>query len=141
MVPSAAPAIPNVNPNSLAPFVDPLPLPVIAVPTGQRSLPGSPGSRLPLYRVAARAVTQKLHRDLPATPLWAYGGSVPGVMFDVHAGEGVLIEWANELPAKHFLPIDHTLHGAEPVLNAGPLVHQDNRIPANAAKAFIDELM
>jgi 2-oxoglutarate ferredoxin oxidoreductase subunit beta len=34
-----------------------------------------------------------------------------------------------------------TLHGAEPVLNAGPLVHQDNRIRADAAKAFIDELM
>jgi spore coat protein A len=116
MVPSAAPAIPNVDPNSLAQFVDPLPLPGIAQPTGHRSWPASPASpasRLPVYRVAARAVTQKLHRDLPATPLWAYGGSVPGVMFDVRAGEGLLIEWANELPAKHFLPIDHTLHGAE----------------------------
>ena len=28
-------------------------------------------------------------------------------------GEGLLIEWANELPDKHFLPIDHSLHGAE----------------------------
>jgi hypothetical protein len=33
------------------------------------------------------------------------------------------------------------LHGAEPVLASGPLVHQDNRIPREAAKAFIDELM
>ncbi len=24
-----------------------------------------------------------------------------------------MVEWANELPARHFLPIDHTLHGAE----------------------------
>ena len=24
-----------------------------------------------------------------------------------------LVEWANELPPKHFLPIDHSLHGAE----------------------------
>jgi spore coat protein A len=112
-VPSAAPAIPNVDPRSLPPFVDPLPLPACAQPTGHRSLPESPGSRLPVYRVAARALTQKLHRDLPATPLWGYGGSVPGVMFDVRAGEGVLIEWANELPSKHFLPIDHSLHGAE----------------------------
>ena len=23
------------------------------------------------------------------------------------------MDWANELPAEHFLPIDHTLHGAE----------------------------
>ena len=27
--------------------------------------------------------------------------------------KGVLVEWANELPAAHFLPIDHTIHGAE----------------------------
>ena len=24
-----------------------------------------------------------------------------------------MVEWANQLPTKHFLPIDHTLHGAE----------------------------
>ena len=51
--------------------------------------------------------------------------------------------WGDEIPiGKFFERTDvPTLHGAEPVLNAGPLVHQDNRIPANAAKAFIDELM
>jgi len=27
--------------------------------------------------------------------------------------KGFLVEWANELPAAHFLPIDHTIHGAE----------------------------
>jgi spore coat protein A len=72
--------------------------------------------------VAAQAISQKLHRDLPATPLWAYGGSVPGVMFDVRAGEGVLVEWANELPSEHFLPIDHSLHGAEPGVPEGRTV-------------------
>ena len=25
----------------------------------------------------------------------------------------MLVEWENELPSQHFLPIDHTLHGAE----------------------------
>jgi spore coat protein A len=121
MVPSAAPAIPS-DPKSLAQFVDPLPLPAIAQPTGLRSSPGSPESGLPVYRVAARPMTQKLHRDLPATPVWAYGGSVPGVMFDVRAGEGILVEWANELPSQHFLPIDHSLHGAERGLPGGRTV-------------------
>ena len=37
----------------------------------------------------------------------------PGPVFDTRSGEGLLVEWVNELPAKHFLPIDHTLHGAE----------------------------
>jgi spore coat protein A len=63
--------------------------------------------------VAMQAISAKLHRDLPPTNLWAYGGSVPGVLFDTRSGEGQLIEWANELPQKHFLPIDHTIHGAE----------------------------
>ena len=51
--------------------------------------------------------------------------------------------WGDEIPIGRFfertdLP---TLHGAEPVLNRGPLVKQDNRLPADIAKNFIDELM
>lgn len=33
------------------------------------------------------------------------------------------------------------LHEAEPVLTSEPLVHQDNRVPVEAAKAFVQELM
>ncbi len=29
------------------------------------------------------------------------------------SGQGMLVEWVNELPLKHFLPIDHNLMGAE----------------------------
>ena len=55
----------------------------------------------------------RLHRDLPPTPMWTFAGTVPGPTVEVRRAEGVLIEWPNELPAKHFLPIDHRLHGAE----------------------------
>ena len=34
-----------------------------------------------------------------------------------------------------------TLHGAEPVLDAGPLAHVDMRIPRDVTRAFIEELM
>src|SRR5271169_3986425 len=107
------PLIPNLNPNSLARFVDPLPQPVIARPVSTSADPVRQGERLRHYRVAMRPINAKLHRDLPATALWSYGGCVPGVLFDTRSGEGLSVEWANELPAKHFLPIDHTLHGAE----------------------------
>jgi spore coat protein A len=60
-----------------------------------------------------RAAEVKLHRDLPVTRVWTYGGSSPGPTFETRSGQGLLIEWANELPARHFLPIDPTLHGAE----------------------------
>jgi spore coat protein A, manganese oxidase len=106
-------AIPTLDPNSLARFVDPLPLPVIAQPQGDRAVPGKPSERLPFYRVPIRPIASKLHRDLPPTRLWSYGGSVPGVMFETQSDQGLLVEWVNELPPKHFLPIDYSLHGAE----------------------------
>jgi 2-oxoglutarate ferredoxin oxidoreductase subunit beta len=51
--------------------------------------------------------------------------------------------WGDEIPiGKFFERTDvPTLHSLEPVLNSGPLVHQSNRIPADIAKSFIDELM
>jgi spore coat protein A, manganese oxidase len=107
------PQVPNLDPNTLARFVDPLPLAVMARPIGMQADPTRPGEQLQHYRVAMRAITGKLHRDLPPTGLWSYGGSVPGVMFDTRSGAGLTVEWVNELPTKHFLPIDHTLHGAE----------------------------
>jgi spore coat protein A, manganese oxidase len=110
---AVAPALPNLDPSSLVRFVDPLPLPAVAQALERRAVPGKPAQRVPYYRVAARAITSKLHRDLPPTAVWSYGGTVPGPMFETQSGEGMLVEWANELPSRHFLPIDHTLHGAQ----------------------------
>jgi spore coat protein A len=109
----ATPLSPTLDPNSLARFVDPLPLPMVAKPQGNRAVPGKPGERAPFYRVRMSAISTKLHRDLPPTNLWSYGGSVPGVMFDTRSEQGLFVEWVNELPPKHFLPIDYSLHGAE----------------------------
>jgi len=105
--------LPNLDPNTLARFVDPLPLPQLAQPIDHRLSPGDSHERVPFYRVAMRAISSKLHRDLPPTMLWSYGGSVPGLTFETRSGQGVLVEWTNELPSNHFLPIDHSLHGAE----------------------------
>ncbi|GLQ90702.1 spore coat protein A [Dyella flagellata] len=60
-----------------------------------------------------RACKVQLHRDIPATPLWGYAGQFPGPTIVARRGEPLLVEWTNALPTKHFLPIDHTLHGAE----------------------------
>ena len=103
----------TLNVSTLANFVDPLPVPPIAKPMGTRSVPSSPKLKLPYYRLAARPVEMKIHRDLKPTRFWSYGASVPGPTLEVRSGEGVLVEWANELPSQHFLPIDHRLHGAE----------------------------
>ncbi len=51
--------------------------------------------------------------------------------------------WGDEIPIGKFYERTDvpTLHELEPVLNPGPLVHQNNRIPSAVAKSFIDELM
>jgi len=51
--------------------------------------------------------------------------------------------WGDEIPiGKFFERTDlPSLNDAEPVLKNGPLVHQDNRLPTDVAKSFVDELM
>ncbi len=102
----------TLNVDTLTKFVDTLPAPTIAKPTGMRAAPSSK-VLLPYYRLSAHAVDMKVHRDLKATHFWSYGSSVPGPTFETRRGKGLLVEWANELPSQHFLPIDHRLHGAE----------------------------
>lgn len=103
---------PTLDPNDLARFVDPLPLPLLAQPQGERAMPGGSGETVTFYRVPMRAITTRLHRDLPPTKMWSYGDSVPGVMFNTQGNRALLVEWVNELPQSHFLPIDYAVHGA-----------------------------
>jgi spore coat protein A len=102
-----------LDPTQLAPYVDPLPLPEILRSTGLRALPSDPSVKLPVYRVAMHELQQKIHRDLPPTRLWGFNGASPGPIFETKSGQGILVEWANELPLQHILPVDHNLHGAE----------------------------
>ncbi len=60
-----------------------------------------------------REIKTSVHRHLPLTRFWAYGSSVPGPVIETRSGEGFFVDWPNQLPQQHFLPIDHTLMGAE----------------------------
>jgi spore coat protein A len=99
--------------STLAQFVDPLPLPDVIQPTGKRPSPDDPSVQLPYYQVAMRQFEAKIHRDLKPTHLWGYAAASPGPTFETRSGQGLLVEWVNELPEAHLLPIDHTIHGAE----------------------------
>ena len=130
----AAPKVALLNPSSLTRFVDPLPVPPVARALGKRAHPAYPDRQLPYYRLAMRAFSAPLHRDLPPTTLWGYGGRSPGPTLDTVRGEPLLIEWVNALPTRHFLPIDHTIHGAErslPEVRAVTHVH-GARAPAGS---------
>jgi spore coat protein A, manganese oxidase len=100
------------DPGTLTKFVDPLPIPPIARPNGTRPSPADPKLQRPYYRIPIREFQAKAHRNMRPTRWWGYGGTVPGPTFETRSGSGLTVEWFNELPAQHFLPIDHTLHGA-----------------------------
>jgi spore coat protein A, manganese oxidase len=105
--------VPSLDPNSLARFVDALPILPIVRSTGSMPDPANPHDKLPYFRVAMREFESKLHRDLPPTRQWGYGSIAPGPVFETRKGSPLFVEWVNELPRKHFLPIDRHLSGAE----------------------------
>lgn len=61
----------------------------------------------------------KFHRDLPPTPVFAYGTSkrtatIPGPTIEALHGVDTYITWENNLPKKHILPWDPTIPTAIP---------------------------
>jgi spore coat protein A len=121
----------TLDPSTLAKFVDPLPIPPIAQPNRYQSSTGNPAVKTPYYRLAMRPFEMKVHRDLKPTRMWGFSSAgfssgFPGPTFDVPSGQDILVEWVNELPGKHFLPIDHKLMGAgadQPEVRAVVHVH------------------
>ena len=90
------------SPPSLTQFVDPLPIPPVVRPRHES-----------VAEVSMSPITQKLHRDLPPTPLWGCNGVHPGPTFETRRGSSIRVRWKNNLGATHLLPIDNTIHGAE----------------------------
>jgi spore coat protein A len=112
--PAAVPAEDELfNTSALARYVDPLPIPPSMQRSGLRPSPLYSAGRIPHYRVPMRQFRRRVHRDMPPTTLWGYAGASPGPTFEVRRDRPILVEWVNELPQRHLLPIDHTLHGAE----------------------------
>ena len=99
----------------LAPFVDALPIPPAIDLTGGG-----------VINLAMAPGTHRFHRDLAQTTAWGYGGvSYLGPTIVAHRGFPVTVNWSNNLPNTHPLPIDTTIGWADP---SGPgvpaVVHQ-----------------
>jgi spore coat protein A, manganese oxidase len=98
----------QVRSPALRKFVDPLPR------LRSEMRPGGTLDGSPLYDIAVRSFRQRLHRDLPPTPLWGYAGQYPGPTFDVRRGQRIFVRWLNELTDAGFLipqAFDPHLHG------------------------------
>jgi spore coat protein A len=113
----------SLSPLALTKWVDALPVPEKARPL-----------RKGHYRVAMREFQAKIHRDLAPTTFWGYDGMSPGPTFEARSGEGIVVEWVNNLPTKHLLSVDHAIHGAGSDLpDVRTVVHlHGGRVPAES---------
>ncbi len=100
-------------PCPLTPFVDPLPRLAVAQP-----VIGEPGGEA-TYDISIQQTTQQLHRDLPPTTIWGYGGSFPGPTIEATTGLPVTVRWINDLRDEngqlrtdHYLSVDLCPNGA-----------------------------
>jgi len=122
---------PTLDANTLAQFVDALPIPAVLQPDSLRPSPLDSSVKIPYYRLQMRQAEVKLHRDLKPTRFWGFNSTLPGPTIETRSGQGVLVEWVNELPTSHLLPVDHTLEGAEadkPLVRAVVHLH-GGRVP------------
>jgi spore coat protein A len=94
---------PTKPPVELASYVTPLSIPPVI-----RAQP----SAKPI-QMFMRQFRHQAHRDLPAATMWGYNGMWPGPTFEVRRGQPISVKWTNQLPTKHFLPLDYTIHGEE----------------------------
>ncbi len=100
------------------PFLDPLPIPAVAVPTS-----GAP-SMAADYEISFVQLQQTLHSELPATTVWGFDdgtnpASYPGPTIEARTGMPINLTWRNDLRdqngsflTSHHLPVDLCPHGS-----------------------------
>ncbi|KAJ0095307.1 hypothetical protein Patl1_15279 [Pistacia atlantica] len=109
-----------INPTQLEKFVDELPdMPQIL---GFDIVNGVPKPKF--LNIGMFMKKWKFHRDLPPTPVFAYGtskhtASVPGPTIEALHGIDTYVTWQNHLPSKHILPWDPTILTAVPSTKKG----------------------
>lgn len=113
-----APAV-NVNPanpDTVPKFIDELPRPPVAAPV-------KTCQNTPLYVIEMQQTKHRFHSSFPPAIIWGYDGLYPGPTFEVMKDRTILVKWVNNLPLKHFLPVDRTLHGAVDSPEVRTVVH------------------
>lgn len=97
------------NADSIPKFQDELPIPVIAEPINNYDW-DNPNciNNSNHYKITMKESYHKFHSDFPDTYIWGYNGLYPGPTIEAFKDIPVYVEWANNLPDKHFLPFDAT---------------------------------
>lgn len=101
-----------VNPSdsvTIPKFVDRLPIPHVANQTMCTDKRGSDNSMQ--YKIVMKEAEHFFSCYFPPTKIWGYDGLYPGPTIESYKNIPTYVLWENQLPKKHFLPYDRTLHG------------------------------
>ena len=101
------PPLQLVDFGDVTPYLDPLPIP-------RKLSPASISKQGVEYVMRMTEFSQRLHSQLPPTPVWGYEGAYPGPIIEATVGQPVSIRWENHLPQRHLFRVDESIHGAGP---------------------------
>lgn len=119
---------PPLDPKTIPKFVNQLVVPPVYAPIIIKD-PKHCGIEEHFYIVFASQFQQQiLPSEFPKTTVWGYGGLVkdpatggvmlfrnaPGATFETIRGIKIHVQWLNCITTPHFLPVDPTLHWADP---------------------------
>ncbi len=121
----------TLDPNGVTKYVTPMLIPPVMPRAGTITMPG--GKPADYYEISMRQFSQQiLPAGLPATTVWGYGAvsrpasgglllhNAPSLTIEATWKRPVRIKWINELVdangnyLPHLLPVDPTLHWANP---------------------------
>ena len=141
--PVAIAAIPGgtLDPTTVPKFDTPMLIPPVMPKANVLRMPG--GKPVDYYEISMRQISQQiLPAGLPKTTVWGYGGiaaqsnrgvlihNAPSLTIEASVGRPVRVKWINDLVdangnyLPHLLPVDPTLHWANP---PGGEMHRDHR--------------
>ncbi|WP_445326916.1 multicopper oxidase family protein [Solibacillus sp. FSL R7-0682] len=106
------------DPATIPKFVDKLSKPPVAKPTPNKSYP--PNS---YFELDMQVAYHRFHRHFPLSKVWGYNGIVPGPTIEATKDKPTYVKYINNLPTKHFLPVDHTLHSSTDSQEVRTVVH------------------
>ncbi|MER1999953.1 MAG: multicopper oxidase, partial [Lysinibacillus sp.] len=84
------------------------------------------------YKLTMKKARHRFHKNFPLTEVWGYNGLIPGPTIEAIKDKKTYVLYENNLPKKHFLPIDTSLHGVNNSPEVRTVVHLHG---ANVASA------
>jgi hypothetical protein len=132
-------AIPGgtLDPTAVDKFVTPLLIPPVMPKAG--TLISRGGKPVDYYEISVRQISQQiLPTGYPATTVWGYGAvksaskkgllihNAPSLTIEAQVNRPVRVKWINDLKdangnfLPHLLPVDQTLHWANPLMCMAP---------------------